>query len=43
MTEKELEKIKKRVERATPGPWKAENIPYNGIDEPYVITGTQKQ
>ena len=38
MTEKELQKIKERCEKATPGPWKALNIPYNGYDDPEIVT-----
>ena len=38
MTEKELQEIKERCEKATPGPWKALNIPYNGYDDPEIVT-----
>jgi len=38
MTEKELQRIKERCEKATPGPWKILNIPYNGYDDPEIVT-----
>ena len=38
MNEKEFQEIKERCEKATPGPWKVLNIPYNGYDDPEIVT-----
>ena len=33
MAEKELQEIKERCEKASPGPWKVLNMLYNSVDE----------
>lgn len=33
-----IEEIRKRVNCTTKGNWHAENVPYNGIDDPIIVT-----
>lgn len=38
MTDAELQAIENRATAATPGPWQATGLPYNGTDEPCILT-----
>jgi hypothetical protein len=35
----DLDAIEARLKAATPGPWQAVDLPYNGIDDPMIVNG----